>query len=215
VSRTAVATHISSRLAQAGVSGSDVVIESLGSYIELLARWNRRINLTAFDLDRPTDAAIDRLIVEPLMAARHVQAEDRVAVDLGSGGGSPAIPLKIAVPSLRLVLVEARTRKSAFLREAARALNLADVTVDTRRFDSTWPRGKSSEMADVVTMRAIRADRAIWRGLEGLLSPRGRVLWFVDGTNTEPVEIPDGWVQRNIPVTEREEFLKVLTRTAG
>src|SRR4030095_16298027 len=109
----------------------------------------------------------ERRSVGPLRAARHVEADDRIALDLGSGGGSPAIPLKIAAPTLRMLLVEARTRQSAFLREAVRVLNFADFTVHPGRFDSMWPRDALSEPVDVVTMRAIRADRTIWRGLEG------------------------------------------------
>src|SRR5262245_46544264 len=119
---------------------SDVTIApatatACAAYLELLERWNRRINLTALPLDPPTDAAIDRLIVEPVAAARHLGTGDRTVVDLGSGGGSPALPFKIAARQVRLVMVESRARKVAFLREAARHLELADVTVEATRFE--------------------------------------------------------------------------------
>ena len=52
-------------------------------------------------------------------------ASDALWFDIGSGGGSPAIPLKLARPTLPLPMVESKTRKAVFLREAVRALGLA------------------------------------------------------------------------------------------
>ena len=126
---------IHARLGIAGVRIDARAASSLARYLTLLARWNRRINLTAFDLDRPADHAIDRLIVEPVLAAADVRDRDRVVIDIGSGGGSPALPLKIVLPHVRLTLIEARVRKSAFLREAVRELNLDDVDVETFRLE--------------------------------------------------------------------------------
>ena len=105
--------------------------DALLAYLELLALWNSKINLTA--LDDP-DAAIDRLILEPLLAARHVP-EGASVIDIGSGGGSPAIPLKLAAPRIKLWMVESKTRKSAFLREAIRQLDLRECFVETRRYE--------------------------------------------------------------------------------
>ena len=80
------------------------------------------MNLTALPLDPPTDETFDRLLIEPLAASRQVRADmASVWFDLGSGGGRPAIPLKIARQQLRLTMIESKERKSAFLREAARS----------------------------------------------------------------------------------------------
>ena len=108
------------------------MLEPLEAYFRLLAQWNATINLTALPLDAPTDETFDRLLVEPLVAARQIPSHTpSVWVDLGSGGGSPAIPLKIARPALRLTMIESKERKSAFLREVIRALGLVDATVAT------------------------------------------------------------------------------------
>ncbi len=61
-------------------------------------------------------------------------------MDVGSGGGSPAIPLKLAVPRLRLTMVEAKARKSAFLREAVRHLGLEQRSVETARYEELLAR---------------------------------------------------------------------------
>ena len=94
----------------------DPTIEpKLVTYLELLWKWNRKINLTAI---LEPEMAIDRLLLEPLAAAAHLPAGGMLA-DLGSGGGSPAIPLALALSPSKLLMVESRSRKASFLREAA------------------------------------------------------------------------------------------------
>lgn len=202
-----VDTLIQAGLAAANVEAGDETVVALGRYLDLLARWNRRINLTAFDLDAPTRHAIDRLIVEPLIAAPLVRADDRVAVDVGSGGGSPALPLKIAVPWLRMTLIEARVRKSAFLREAIRELRLADVDVETLRLGEDG-RPALNGTADIVTLRAVRTHAELWRGISALTRAGGRVLWFSDSAGAD--DVPAEFVEE-VPIPGAA-FLRVLMK---
>ena len=148
--------------------------DALLAYLELLALWNRKINLTS--LEDP-DAAIDRLILEPLIAAKHVPPEAAV-IDIGSGGGSPAIPLKLAVPKLRLWMVESKVRKSAFLREAIRQLDLRETFVETRRYEEMLSLPTMHESMDVVTIRAVRVETATLLGVQAFLKQDGQVLLF-------------------------------------
>ena len=79
-----------------------VIPEPLASqlvvYYQLLSHWNRKINLTS--LSDP-DEAVDRLLLEPVAAAAVLPA-NRALIDLGSGGGSPAIPLALALGATRV-----------------------------------------------------------------------------------------------------------------
>lgn len=175
---------LANRMAEADLQTSSEQLTQLATYLELLARWNRRINLTGFDLSQLSDAAIDRLIIEPVAASRHVLASDRIAIDIGSGGGSPGLSMKIASPGLRVVLVEVKARKSAFLREAIRKLGLTDVEVETRRAEELLLRADLAAAADLITFRAVRADADLWRTLGTLLHPAGRVFWFTSGKAT-------------------------------
>ena len=85
------------------------MLDPLEAYFRLLTQWNHKINLTALPLDAPTDETFDRLLVEPLAAAKQIPTHTAsVWLDLGSGGGSPAIPLKIARPALRLTMIESK-----------------------------------------------------------------------------------------------------------
>jgi 16S rRNA (guanine527-N7)-methyltransferase len=180
---TTLAALVRTRADAAGLDVSEPLCDALAAYLALLARWNRKVNLTSFDLDAPSDAAIDRLAIEPIAASSSVRAADRLAIDVGSGGGSPAIPLRLARPDLAMVLVEVRERKAAFLREAARTLGLDNVSVEVDTFERVGDRRDWAGCADLVTMRAVRADPGIWRAAEAVLRPSGRFLWFSDGND--------------------------------
>jgi 16S rRNA (guanine527-N7)-methyltransferase len=178
VTERQVEAQIFRRAERAGLLLSAALAESLRAYLALLAKWNRKINLTSLAVDPPTDDAIDRLIIEPLSGARLVRPDDRLVIDVGSGGGSPAIPFKLASPQLRSVMVEVKTRKSAFLREVIRRLDVQDAVVETHLLQELLPRVELHEAADLVTVRAVRMDLALLGPLRLFLRPSGRVLWF-------------------------------------
>lgn len=166
--------RLGKRAGQANAPVSETVLQALDAYFRLLARWNRTINLTALPLDPLTDDALDRLFIEPLAAAHYIKEALSgkplpVWFDLGSGGGSPAIPLKIVAPQLQLTMVEARSRKAAFLSEAARALNLSNAAVINARFEDLRAAGK----ADLVTVRAVRGDATLDIAASDLLNETG------------------------------------------
>lgn len=146
----------------------------LGKYVALLLRWNERMNLTALDVG---GRGLGRLVIEPLLAARHVPPGAATMLDVGSGGGSPAIPMKIGRPELRLRMVESRARKAAFLRHAVRELDLSGVEVENCRYEALAERQEMRDSQDVITVRGVRVDDAVG-GLWGFLKPEGRVLAF-------------------------------------
>jgi 16S rRNA (guanine527-N7)-methyltransferase len=161
----------------------------LWKYVELLVRWNAKINLTSLSLDSAPDAAIDRLIVEPLLAARHLPAAPHT-IDIGSGGGSPAIPMLLACRGMRLVMVESKARKSAFLREAVRHLDLT-ATVETARFEELLSRAEFHETFDVLTLRAVRTEPRTLMTLQAFVRAGGRILLFKAGSPvTAPAAVP-------------------------
>jgi 16S rRNA (guanine527-N7)-methyltransferase len=155
----------------------DDAIAMLQEYFSVLVRWNRIINLTALPIENPTDETFDRLFTEPLAAARSFPTDARRWFDLGSGGGSPAVPLKVVVPDVHLTMVESRERKAAFLREVVRSLDLA-ADVENRRFEDVSGLEESRNRVDVVTVRAVRPDASMFSAASTLLVPNGRLLMF-------------------------------------
>ena len=124
--------RIARRARNVGIDLTPSLVDGLETYFLELARWNRKINLTAFQLDDDgSDEAVDRLLIEPVAAARHIPGNAKSLLDIGSGGGSPAVPMKLARPDLSLTMVEVKVRKSVFLRQVARLLQLTKTEVET------------------------------------------------------------------------------------
>jgi 16S rRNA (guanine527-N7)-methyltransferase len=167
------------RARRASLEMTPDLIEGLERYFALLTRWNAKINLTSFKLEpNGADEAIDRLLIEPVVAARHVAPVAQTAIDIGSGGGSPALPLALSCPRLSLRMVESKTRKAVFLREAIRELGLARVTVETSRFEELLTRPELHEGLDLVTIRAVRVEPRTLISLQAFLKPGGQLFLF-------------------------------------
>jgi 16S rRNA (guanine527-N7)-methyltransferase len=165
-------------------------VGQLDAYYQLLRRWNRKINLTALPLDPPSDEALDRLFIEPLAAARSIgpRVADRptpVWFDLGSGGGSPALPMKIVLPRLVLTMVESRSRKVAFLREAARVLELGGVDVLEARLEAL---DEPELLAELITVRAVRMDEEFASAVAMLAGDAALLAAFQRGPQPAPLQ---------------------------
>ena len=133
------------------------------------------------------DAAIDRLLLEPLAAALALPSAAEL-IDLGSGGGSPAIPLALALGSTRLVMVESKTRKAAFLSEAARTVQIPAAVVNAR-FEDVAARGAYAGQMSLVTIRAVRVDRQMLMTAKSFLKPGGQIALF-SPTASSPPDLP-------------------------
>lgn len=132
------------------------VLPALHVFYELLAKWNARINLTALPLDDLPDRTVDRLFMEPLAAAPLLlNLPGSAWFDIGSGSGSPAVPMAVVRTDLRLVMTESRARKASFLREVVRELDLS-AEVEARRFDQVAD--VHQRTAALVTARGVRLD---------------------------------------------------------
>ena len=163
------------------------------TYIDILIRWNARVNLTAI---RDPEEIVTRHFGESFFAARHLfsaasrtKTDDlpvRVA-DLGSGAGFPGIPIKLWAPSIALTLIESNQKKATFLREVARALILTDVTVQNARAE-TLP----SAHYDVVTLRAVEHFSDVLPVVAHLLAPSGRLAFLISNAqeNTARSALP-------------------------
>lgn len=163
----------------ADISIEPDLIEKLEAYYQLLAKWNAKINLSAYRLTAGgEDDAIDRLLIEPLVAARYAPENARTLLDAGTGGGSPAIPFVLSAKHLHLRMVEVKTRKAVFLREAVRTLGLTNAEVETVRFEALLPRPELHEALDLVSIRAVRIETRTLLTLQAFLRPGGKLFLF-------------------------------------
>lgn len=150
--------------------GLDVPVDNLqkiAAYAALLERWNKTYNLTAVrESDRIVSLhLLDSLAVLPFLG-------DGALLDVGSGGGLPGIPLALARPALRVTLLDANSKKSAFQQQAVIELGLGNVAVVNQRVEQYQP---AAGFAQIIS-RAF-SEMAEFVGLTGpLLAPDGRWL---------------------------------------
>lgn len=147
----------------------------LQKYLGLLRKWNARINLTA-----STDwEALGWLFAEALWAARLYPPAEKRHLDIGSGGGFPALPMKIMVAGMRLCMVESRARRAAFLETAVEDLGLEGVEVFGGRIE-TFLENRTAESFDIVSCKGIKVSREALALLEKRSGPATR-LWVFHG----------------------------------
>jgi 16S rRNA (guanine527-N7)-methyltransferase len=154
-------------------------IQHISTYIDLLLRWNARLNLTAI---RDPEEIVTRHFGESLFAARHLfpdalanhqQPTANEVVDIGSGPGFPGIPIKISAPEVHLTLIESNQKKATFLREVVRTLTLTNVDIFAGRAADFPTR------ADVVTLRAVERFNEILPVATRLVAPNGRLALLI------------------------------------
>ena len=141
-------------------------------YLALLHRWNGTYNLTAIRDPRQMVVLhlLDSLAMAPFLTDA-AQAGASLA-DLGTGPGLPGIPLAIALPGLRVTLVESNGKKARFLREAVRKLGLDNARVAESRAEALDEPGAH----DLLTARALDTLDGIVAVGGHLLRPGGRLL---------------------------------------
>jgi 16S rRNA (guanine527-N7)-methyltransferase len=120
-----------------------------------LISWNRRVNLTA--ITGPSEVQVkhllDSLTLVPLL--RRLSPDPERLVDVGSGAGFPALPLKIALPGLEIVVVEATGKKVAFLEHVIRELGLEGIQVVHDRAETVAHDPMQRERFDLAVARGV------------------------------------------------------------
>ena len=151
---------------------SSAQIRLISMYIDLLLRWNDRVNLTAI---RTPEEIVTRHFGESIFAARQLFPLPGVeagatahVIDVGSGAGFPGLPVKIWAPHLRLTLIESNQKKATFLREVVRHLGLANVDVFGARAETYL-----GSRGDVVMFRAVEQFESVLLNAAGLVRPGG------------------------------------------
>ena len=168
---------------------SPAQLQSISTYIDILLRWNARINLTAI---RDPDQIVIRHFGESLFAARHLFPRSanvgtaapgrQISVaDVGTGAGFPGLPIKLWAPHISLTLIESNQKKATFLREVMRALILTDIYIQNSRAEAL-----PSPAFDLVTLRAVESFETILPVAAAILAPGGRLALLIGKPQLEP-----------------------------
>src|SRR5271166_5029136 len=213
---------------------SPALLAQLQRYLDLLLRWNARVNLTAV---RNPEEIVTRHFGESLFAARVLCSESQskpgsipeakasshsygqperrpegllypgtTLADVGSGAGFPGIPVKLFAPELALTLIESQNKKAAFLREVIRTLELNNAEVFSGRAEQ-W--GKT---ADIVTLRAVEQFQRTLPGTAKLVAAGGKLCLLI-GTGQIPTvqeTLGADWTWQNPKVVPQSTGRMVL-----
>ncbi len=156
-------------------------MEQVCAYLELLMKWNAKINLTAV---RRPEEMVTRHFGESFFAAKSwLDSHVSSVIDLGSGAGFPGLPMAIYSPQTKVTLIESQNKKATFLKEVVRELGMTSVTVFNGRGEDYRDR------ASLVTMRAVEKFGQALEVAAALVA-RGGKLGLMIGAEQQG-ELPD------------------------
>lgn len=167
--------HHPARQLAAGIAAMNLDIgepqqQKLLAYLALLQKWNKTYNLTAL---RDEAKMVSYHLLDSLTLLPYIRNVQTLA-DIGSGGGMPGIPAAICRPDLQMTLVDANTKKTAFLQQAAIELGLDNVSVFAGRVENLHQTADIitsrafAELADFVSLtRHLLHENSIWAAMKG------------------------------------------------
>jgi 16S rRNA (guanine527-N7)-methyltransferase len=145
-------------------------IDQLLKYLDLMNRWNKKINLTAITdpSEQITKHLLDSFSIYSLIEERNPTA----ILDVGSGAGLPGIPLAIAQPDRQWHLLDNSTKRISFLRVVITQLNLQNVELINSRVEEH----QSDQLYPIIVCRAFASLKEITHNANHLLTPNGSIL---------------------------------------
>ena len=167
----------------------------LTRYCDELARWNQKMNLTALQ----GREMVRRLVVEPAWVGLQLQPKG-VLADIGSGNGSPAVPLHIVCPFEKAHLIEARSKRAAFLRHLGSSLQLSGMFVHRARFEEIAPVLGSVEW---VTLQGVRLNSQIIDTIWANVPAPTNIVWIT--SDVKPPLPPARMLE--VPMTATKVFV--------
>ncbi len=164
-----------------GIRLSPQTCSALQTFVDELLRWNQRVNLTS--ITKP-DEVIEKHLIDSIAVLPEIGAATSL-LDVGAGAGFPGIPLAIALPLLRVQLVDSVGKKVAFMKAAIAKLGLATRVRAMHIRVAGRPADESIERAEVVVSRALM-DVSAWLELaKPYVAESGRIVAMLGQSPTK------------------------------
>ena len=173
-------------LKEYGVEASPAMADAIGVYAANLLRWNSKISLTT---------VVDPVEIlkfhfgESFFAASKVPITHGRLADVGSGAGFPGLALAMLLPSLSVVLIEPNLKKTVFLSDVIRELNIENAEVWRKRTEEVDVSGEF----DFVTARALGGYDHLLRWSRAALRPGGKVVLWLGSQDAASISFESGW----------------------
>ena len=200
-----------------GLSFSEEVLEKFSLYYEELCRWDRSINLTGLRSEKERTVL---LFVDSLAGCLALSDKpDGAIVDIGTGGGFPGIPLKLALPALDVLLMEPRGNKTAFLHNIIGKLELSGISVIQSRVEDFHSMLSDEEKCDVALCKGINIGHVL-PFIDRILKKNGKLVVFRSGNIDNhhqlkdmevceeiSYELPFGYGNRVLSILKHESWM--------
>ena len=144
------------------------MVSQFGSYVDLLVKWNQKINLTS---EKSSQDIVLRHIFDSLHYAAFISPQDEIA-DIGSGAGFPGIPLKIIYPDLVPILIESQRKRCSFLETVIFQLGLTGTKVINNRAEKISP----ERLVEAVVFRGVSDIKSCLELATPFLGREGKVV---------------------------------------
>ena len=144
-------TSLKEKLEKININVNDTQVKKFYDYMNLLIKWNEKINLTA--ITEPEEIILKHF-VDSLTIAKKIKTEDTI-VDVGTGAGFPGIPLKIINPENKVVLIDSLNKRIKFLEEVIDKCDLKGIDVVHARAEDIGKDKNYREQFDVAASRAV------------------------------------------------------------
>lgn len=165
-----------------GIRLDDPAAAAFMEYKRILLEWNEKVNLTAIVEDREV---ITKHFVDSLSIAPFLKGVNNI-IDVGTGAGFPGVPLKIALPSLEVVLLDSLEKRVSFLNTVISSLQLKGITAVHSRAEDAGLSPKHREKFDAAAARAVAALPVLLEYCLPFVKPGG-IFIAMKGSNTGEV----------------------------
>ena len=154
-----------------------------------LLHWNQTINLTA--ITDPFEIAVKHFVDS--LAPAELISPGATLLDIGSGGGFPGIPLKLAIPTLSVTLIDASRKKINFLKHLIRSLKLEGIEALHIRAEALASNPAYHKHFDFITSRALTDLNSFIRQAHPLLAANGQMISLKGKMDQPEVETGDAY----------------------
>ena len=177
--------RLSQGLQQMGFELSIEVQSTLLKYVELMHKWNKAYNLTAI---KEQDQMVIRHILDSLSIASYITSSP--ILDVGTGAGLPGIPLALAMPDKKFVLLDSNGKKTRFLTQAKIELGIDNIEIIHSRIEDYKPGYEFG----IITCRAFAALNTILERTQHLVTSSTRILAMK--ARQDVPDLPDGFKKK-------------------
>lgn len=169
-----------SYLKELNIELSEIQLNKFYKYMNILIEWNKVMNLTGIT---DQEEIIVKHFIDSLTVLDKIDKKDSI-IDVGTGAGFPGIPIKIAFPETKVVLLDSLNKRVKFLNEVIEQLQLKDVKTIHGRAEDYGKDKNHREKYDIAIARAVAPLNILLEYLMPFVKVKGRCL-CMKGSNSE------------------------------